>query len=185
MKKRASIVLPVYRKLLKLYPANYRQEFEAEMLNTMEAMLNDASSRGERWRLLWRACKDYLLSLTRQNMLAFDEIADDMPRYLKRSSYLSTGLVLPFFYVCLYNSLNQYVLKRGVPLLSFESKTWVIYGELLPTIAFGIVIIAGLRNVRYRLSVGRQRFTEHHRSTPYDWVILGMPIALLVTLVLL
>jgi hypothetical protein len=180
MKDRDSTVLYAYRTLLKLYPSAYRYEYEEEMLETMRAMLADSKGRTERWWLFWRACKDYVVSLTQQNITAYEVARITMPRYVKQYSLLSTGLVMPFFFICAYNSLNQYILKRSIPFGSIEAKTWNIYCTVLPLVAFGIVALGGFRSMR-------ERKQKRHDSsgTAYDWVVLGVPLSLLFTIVLL
>jgi hypothetical protein len=180
MQDRDTNVLYFYRKLLQLYPLSYRQDYEEEMLATMQAMLLDAKTTTAKWQLLWRACKDYIVSLMQQNILAFEDVAPDAPQYIKRSSLWSTSLVLPFFIICAYNCLNQYVFRRTVPLNRLEAKTWVIYCIALPILAFVIVALAGTKS----LSDYHTRATNW-RSVTYNWFLLGIPLGLLVTIVLL
>jgi hypothetical protein len=185
MKTRTSTVLALYRNLLRLYPRAYRNEYEEEMLQTMESMLADASTRSERAKLLWRACTDYVISLTRQNVIAFEDATPGMPHYVKQSSLLSTSLVLPFFIICTYNCITQYILKHSVPLARLEAKTWVIYCILLPSIAFGIVMLAGIKNLQIQLQRNGNELMKRHGSITYDWILLSIPVALVVTIALL
>jgi len=176
-------VLYCYQKLLKLYPEAYRQEYEAEMVYTMEAMLVDADTPAAKWQFLVRASRDYLVSLTRQNVLALEDAVPATPPYIQRSSKLGLGLVAPFFIVCTYNCINQYLLHQAVPYAWLEAKTWIIYCIVLPLLAFIIVTTAGTRSLSEYVCKHGQLSSS--RSIVYDWLLLGVPLVLLITLTLL
>jgi hypothetical protein len=177
LSKQSQTVLYLYRKLLILYPASYRHEYEEEMIDTIQIMLADANTASDQWNLLWRACKEYIISLTQQNILAFENTASNTPDYVRRSSEFSTSLMLPFFIICSYNWLNQYILHHAIPYGEWESKTWIIYCIILPILAGIVLSFAGakslIENIRSRQNIASQ------------WLLLGIPFTLLIILILM
>jgi hypothetical protein len=168
--------LYLYHKLLKLYPVSYRHDYENEMIDTMRIMLSDATTTNAKLSLLWRACKDYITSLTQQNIVAFEAAALKTPEYVRRSSKFSTSLVMPFFVICSYNLLNQYILHHATA-YGWEAKTWCIYCIFLPLVAAFILIFAGTRCLFENFKT--------RRNITCEWLLLGIPLSLLVTLALM
>lgn len=59
--------------LLRLYPREYRKEYESEIAYAVRVMRDETESGSERCSIIARLCKDYLRSLVRENMLVLGQ----------------------------------------------------------------------------------------------------------------
>lgn len=95
---------PRYSRLLKLYPAAYRQQYGPETMQTLADMLDDPdNSKAAIWI---RAAADLPLSLFKQNLIYVGGVMNnETPEYMKRNSLISALLISPFFIFVILNSL--------------------------------------------------------------------------------
>jgi len=135
-------LVKLYKEMLKLYPASYRQKYERQMVQTVEDMLDEAHTLAQKLRLYARLCIDTPTSISKQQVIHLGGImAHKTPMYVKRNGVLSATLLLPFFILVVANTLNQVV---------FSENPWkpVAYTgiALLPIVAF---VISGVTLVRW------------------------------------
>lgn len=165
-----------YRILLKLYPKAYRQEYEEEMLTTLQEMFLAAESPTKRRQLLVRTVKDYLLSLSQQSLWATEQSFNAVPYVVKRELTISAGLVAPFSIIFIYNIINL-VLHHGVPLSNIEARTWVIYSIILPLFALMLLVKTCLGAVYDQ--VLRREWRKALHTVLHDWLFLGAVIVVI------
>jgi hypothetical protein len=169
-----------YRILLKLYPKAYRQEYEEEMLTTLQEMFAGAESRTAKRRLFVRISKDYILSLLQQNVWATTQSFNEAPRYAKRNLSISTFLVMPFSVIFLYNIMSLYF-RHVVRFSNLEARTWVIYSIVLPL--FALILLAQTCFSSVYAQLMRRSWREAVRTIFQGWLFLSMTVVGLVALV--
>lgn len=134
---------PRYAKLLQLYPAAYRKRYENELLQTTADMLDHADGRLERFGIWTQVTVDLSANIVRQQLsYAGGAIAQTMPRYIKRSSLVSSALLLPFFAALMGNALGTIITGRNLyhswvwsaPILT----TWILLFPLAALFVAGI-----------------------------------------------
>jgi hypothetical protein len=164
-----------YRILVKLYPKAYRQEYEEEMLTTLQEMLSSAESSTEKRQLFFRTLKDYFLSLTQQSLLATENSFNDAPGYVKRDISISSCLVAPFFLIFAYNVTSLYFHHAVILFGNLEAKTWIIYSIVLPLFALVLSVKTCLSGVYGQLL--RHQWRKAIDIVFQDWLFLGVIVA--------
>ena len=135
---------PIYSKLLKLYPKNYRERYEEEILLTTSDMLENAKTFSEKVAIWSSLAVDLPLNIARQN---FNYIGgtmhNNMPHYVKRNSLISALLLLPFFTAIIANGLDKLINNSTLYNSWLWGRTallvWVFY---LPALAFIVSLIS-------------------------------------------
>jgi len=134
---------PYYRRLLRLYPAAYRRDYEAQILQTLADMLDDPEhSRAATWA---RALLDLPTSITRQQVSYTAAAMTSTPDYLKHYARTGAWLVTPFFLLVALNGLNGHTLRGTVLWHTNVLLVWLI---LLPSLAVLLNLAAWGRWVR-------------------------------------
>jgi hypothetical protein len=134
---------PHYRRLLKLYPANYRHDYEAQMLQTLADMLDDPErSRTAVWI---SALLDLPVSAARQQISYTAAAMTTTPTYLTHYARTGAWLVAPFFLLVLLNGVDGHSLRHTIFWHTRVLFTWLI---LLPSVAVLLNLAAWLRWVR-------------------------------------
>lgn len=99
---------PVYSRLLKLYPADYRRRFEQEMLETAADMQAAAKTPAERLKLWAKLSLDLPLSIGQQQLQYLGGVMrSETPQYIKLNSLIAGALLLPFFTALALNGLDK------------------------------------------------------------------------------
>jgi hypothetical protein len=152
---------PRYSRLLRLYPAAYRQQYSGQMLQTLADMLDDrANTKTTVWL---RTALDFPFSLVKQNILYMSNImTHETPDYVKRSSLAGTVLLSPFFIFIILDSLTSHSLYSGWFWHPWVVATWLIF---MPGLAFFVSISTFLR-----WSAERKRNKQiGFRQSLFDW----------------
>jgi hypothetical protein len=156
---------PRYRRLLKLYPKAYRQEYAAQTLQTLADMLDDPEhSRLNVWT---RTLLDLPVSVLRQQISCTAAAMTTTPTYLKHYARSGAWMVAPFFLLVALNSLGGQALRRSVLWHTNVLFTWLI---LLPALAALLNLAAWLHWVgqtrRERGVSAWRAVTDLRRSWP-------------------
>lgn len=158
---------PVYSRLLRLYPAPYRQAYQRQMLQTLADMLHDpATSNASAWL---RTGLDLPLSLGRQNLAyASHALAHETPDYVKRVSIAGSLLLLPFFIFLTLDAITAHSLYSSWFWQPWVIATWLI---IMPAVA------AALAGSTFLYWARAQR---RSRTSVYDlrrnWPLLGIVV---------
>ena len=129
---------PIYSKLLKLYPKNYRERYEEEILLTTSDMLENSKTFSEKVAIWSSLALDLPLNIARQN---FNYIGgtmhNNMPNYVKRNSLISALLLLPFFIAIAANGIDKLLNNSNL----YNSWLWhnpaiILWVFYLPALAF-------------------------------------------------
>jgi hypothetical protein len=160
---------PIYSKIIGLYPAQYRQEYGQQMLQTTADMLDNTPKRGSRTLIWLRLALDLPANITKQQLQYSGGIyMKDTPSYIKVSSIVSSLLLLPFFAALAANGLDK-VINNHTLLNSWLWKMpvlglWVIE---LPLIAFVLAIGSYLFYLtKYKKTPWLKRILDVRRSWP-------------------
>lgn len=167
-----------YKRFVRLYPRAYRDQYESEMIETFVAMLSDVHTRREYRALSKLVIKDYFVTILRQYATMIAITFATAPRLVKRSTFISLALIVPFFSIVFYNVLSLVMYHSVVPhIRELEAQTWVIYSIVLPLMAF--FIIAWVAFQRTYISLRQRHWQQAGRTIFTDGLIVGMPVALL------
>lgn len=134
---------PIYVRLLGLYPASYRREYEVEILQTTADMLDEAPNVVSKLTVwLWLTI-DLPLNVCRQQYNYTEGVMNmRMPKYVKSNGLMAGILLLPFFAALIANGLDR-VLNHHTLYSSWlwhrpAIGLWVVY---LPMLA--LLLVAG------------------------------------------
>jgi hypothetical protein len=177
---------PHYSRLLRLYPASYRNQYGGQMLQTLADMLD---AEPQRKRVIWlRTMIDLPISLTRQQLsYAGGTMTQQMPTYVKRNALISTGLILPFTLVLLANGLDKILNNRTL------ENTWLWHTSALAIWVLWLPAAAAIMALISFLTLIIQRGKATHTSPfrqllniRYSWplIITGLAGLCIVALVL-
>lgn len=128
---------PLYAKLLRLYPAEYREHYENDLLQTTADMLDHAPGRLERAGIWFQLAIDLPVNITRQQVTyAGGVMMQQTPQYVKHGVVLNALLLIPFFVLIPLNIIH--------PLPVSWSGVGYTGIFILPVIAFliGVVTLA-------------------------------------------
>ena len=152
---------PLYSKLLRLYPPEYRKVYEDQMLQTLADMLDDAPSDSTR-RLIWaHLMLDFPTTLLKQQICYTGGIMiHDMPRYIKRNALVGGILLLPFVLALVSNGLHELV--SGQPL--YHSWLWQV--PALALWALYLPLLAALIG----LTTWIRFLVQHAHRRPRSWI---------------
>jgi hypothetical protein len=142
-----------YRLLLKLYPKAYRQEYADEMLATLQEMFAAAPSARDKRQLVVRIIKDYVLSLSRQNLYATTSSFNAAPYPIKRDTAISASLVAPFFIIFTYNTLSlivRHTVTLHVHNILLCCRFWRLYCRLKSALVASIPNYCNVNGVKPR-----------------------------------
>ena len=169
---------PFYDKLLRLYPKPYREQYGAQMLQTLADMLD---AEPEHKTSIWfRAIVELPFSLTKQQLLyAGGIMTHQMPHYVKRNAVVSAALLVPFALALIANGLDTLLRNHTLyhswlwqmPILTI----WVLW---LPILAALLALVSLLIFFRERSQQERYSFKQlfdiHH-----TWPLLAPALAAL------
>lgn len=134
---------PIYSRLLRFYPANYRQHYELEMLQTAADMLDEAPSRLSRLAVWTHLSVDLPINISKQQLHYVGGIMQDSntPNYVKRNSLIAGALLLPFLIAVVANEFDRVVLGHTL----LDSWVWQapvlgIWVALLPMLALLLAV---------------------------------------------
>jgi hypothetical protein len=134
---------PVYSRLIKLYPVDYRHRYENEILQTTADMLDDSGNDLARLAIWTKLAVDLPVNIFKQQLIYEGGIMKkEMPSYIRLNGVIAGILLLPFFTALIANGVDKIVNNQTLysswlwhsPVL----KTWVI---ILPEIAALIALI--------------------------------------------
>ena len=175
---------PLYSKLLRFYPAPYRDTYGEQMLQTLADMLDNAPSAAAK-RLIWlRAALDLPLSAAKQQLKYTGGImANETPTYIKRTNLIGAILLMPFFILLVLNStIGPLRMQR-----TWAWGPWVLAVGLImmPAIALALELGALLcwalaRRRQEHISVWRGLFDIRRNWPLLGIAALGFGIILLV-----
>jgi hypothetical protein len=165
-----------YRLLLKLYPKDYKHDYEEEMLTTLQAMYSEAKTSAAKRQLTLRILKDYLLSLSRESLYATGNSFQEAPGTIKRDFAISAGLVAPFFLIFIYN-ISSFILRHADVLSRLESHTWVIYSIVLPIIGLVLSVKTCFSGIYGQLV--RHQWRQALSVFISNWLFLGVFVVIL------
>jgi hypothetical protein len=146
---------PHYRKLLQLYPANYRKRYGDQMLQTLADMLDDAPTRAQKLTVWSRVAFDTPVSVAKQQLIYTGEVMDhEMPSYIKRNAIISAALLVPFMLALIANSADQlangstlyYSWLWRMPVLGI----WVLYLPLAAAVIAFVSLAIFLKRTKHR-----------------------------------
>jgi hypothetical protein len=185
MKKSMSyLVVQALQGLQHLYPIDYRYEYGEELLRISESMLSDTDSLMQFYRVVVLLLCDTVKTTVREYVLLFGARIHRRPAYIRYSSFAATVLFIPYATVCMYNVMNKIVFQgRANQLLSYESHVWIVYVIALPTISLVIIFFAFI--VRCLSMLFAYPITDRFDNISVDALLLGVPLSLLTTLLLL
>lgn len=137
---------PRYEKLLKLYPKAYRDKYGAEMLQTLEDMLDDQPSSSGRAMVWLRTCLDLPLNVLNQNTLAIgDNFIKETPDYIKQNGIFAGLLLVPFFLIVFVNAIDRAIFNHTLYHSWLWSQasiiTWIV---VFPSLAIAIAVYSYL-----------------------------------------
>jgi hypothetical protein len=140
---------PMYSRLLKLYPMEYRKKYNDQILQTTADMLDDAPSRRTRLVIWTRLAIDLPMNLGRQQFQYVGGfMLKESPMYIKRNSLIAGVLLIPFIVALLANGLDRLINNHTL----YNSWLWKssvvgFWAMWLPLLAFLIALVSYLRFV--------------------------------------
>lgn len=182
---RLSKRFPIYSKLLRLYPAPYREVYGEQMLQTLADMLDDKSRKQS---AVWlRAVVDFPFSMAKQQLLYSGGIMkNDMPRFVKWNAVVGGVLLLPFASAVVANGLNEAIYGHTL----YQSWLWhmpvlAIWVLWLPLVAAGLALISLVIFLRQRSKVAHASWWKVLLDWRRNWpllvvAVLGLGIMFLV-----
>jgi hypothetical protein len=157
---------PMYERMLRLYPEAYRERYAAQMLQTLEDMIDDQPTRFARLAIRLRAIAELPCSIAQQRILVIGGIMHHQtPHYLKRDALIGAILIVPFFITIASGILqNQPVM---------DNHAWAAFFTVLiivlPAIAF---VLNSISFMRWSVHESRQRKTslwKHIFDFAHSW----------------
>lgn len=133
---------PRYEKLLKLYPKAYRDKYGAEILQTLEDMLDDQPTSLGRAKVWLRTFLDLPIDVFNQNALAIgNDFINETPDYIKQNGFFSGLLLLPFFLIVAINAIDRALFNHTLYHSWLWSQvsiiTWIV---VFPSLAIAIAL---------------------------------------------
>lgn len=171
---------PTYRKLLRLFPAAYRRDYEDQMLQTLADMLDDPNrSRLSVWA---RTAADFPISLAREQAASVNTAIAQSPAYIRHSGMLGGVMVAPFFIIVAANALSHQALYYSVLWHTWVLFTWII---ILPGLAVLLNAIALYRWMRQIAGGHSSRRLRNLLMSRQGWpalsiMLIGLGILVLV-----
>lgn len=155
------VKFPVYSKLLKLYPADYRHRYGRQMLQILDDMLADKNkTKSGVWL---RTSVDLPFSILRQQLsYMVGTIKNDTPNYIKRTGFASALLLLPFFIFLSLDAVTSHSLYSGWFWKPWVVGTWLI---IMPATAF----IISTSVFVYWLNHRKQSFWKSVFDLRHNW----------------
>lgn len=179
-----SNILFLLRVLQNLYPSDYRRSYGSDILGISSTMLLRAQSRTEYLRIALQLVIDSVKSIIREWINEVGMRINKRPAYIRYSSILASLLFVPYATVCAYNLLNQIIFdRRLIPFYTDEVHHWTIYRIILPLVALAVIIIAFI--IRAFSALFRPNDQMEITAVSADALLLGVPLTLLTTLILL
>lgn len=123
---------PIYSRLLRLYPTDYRHKYSEQMLLMLADMLDDPErSKTAVWL---RTTLDFPISVSKQQVIYTGAaMTHDNPSYMKRNTLLGALLLVPFPAAIIVHTLTQHT----VPVAgSGERFLYLTAFIALPALAF-------------------------------------------------
>lgn len=163
---------PRYSRLLALYPADYRQEYGGQMLQTLADMLDDP---GRRKAGVWgRITLDFPLSVIKQQLIYSGEaMGNTMPGYIKRNARLGAWLVAPFFIFLIFDAVMRHRLEHS---WVWHTRALFIWLIVLPGLAAIFNLAALLRWVHARRRETHSSAWKVLTDLRLNWPALGMAV---------
>src|SRR6267154_5961701 len=100
--------LHIYRALLYLYPADYRREYETEMIQLFDDLLRETPTRRQRFALLVSTITETAKWAPPELMEHAETSVATAPRFIKLNTFLALLCVAPFLLVYLYHLHTLY-----------------------------------------------------------------------------
>ncbi len=172
---------PLYAKLLRLYPAPYRREYEQQILQTTADMLDNPEQSGGRALTWTKISLDLPLNIAKQQVHYVGGIyMKETPSYVKISGILSGLLLLPFFAALIANGLDK-VINNQTLYNSWVWRTdflrlWVL---ILPLIAASIALVSFLVYVFQGSTNKPKNLLGRSTDLKHNWPIVMTGLAAL------
>jgi lysylphosphatidylglycerol synthetase-like protein (DUF2156 family) len=175
------LILPAYRRLVRLYPASYRHRYGQRMVDTLEDMLQAAPSATGRTTIGLRLLAETPLSIGRQHLSMIGAtMSHDMPEYIKRNAVLSSILLVPFF-VLIALTIIAHPYLGGAPL---QAKVIYFLVVILPLLALVLSVATLASWVEQQAASGR-RVLASLFDLRRNWPLIGTAcLALMIPLFL-
>lgn len=147
---------PVYSKLFRLYPKQYRSHYEDEILLTAADMLDSVKTPKEKLAVWASLAFDLPVNLLRQNYeYVGGNMKSSMPSYIKRNSLISVALLAPFFLALIANGIDKMVNNNDL------SSTWVWHS---PAIILWVFYLPALALIISLASYGAYVFKGNDKN---------------------
>ncbi|HUB93662.1 MAG TPA: hypothetical protein VMB52_04115 [Verrucomicrobiae bacterium] len=170
---------PVYSRLLRLYPAFYRQRYSEQILQTLADMLDANPSRAHHANVWLRTSLDLPWSVATQRVnYASLLLTHETPDFVRRNSLVSGLLFVPFFVIATANDLAAHRFYHTW-LWSYDVLlTWII---VLPMLGMTLSIVT----LFIWLSGNRRSWWRSLCDLSHNWtmilpIVLGLGILFLV-----
>lgn len=142
----------IYERALILLPRAYRDRYGQPMAQMLEDMLADQSRWTAKKWILFRAMLDLPITATQQYAQLGGATMNQLPKYAKRNTMISAGLLAPFFALVAINTVR--------PLEGFGRSIGYLGIFVLPVVALLVGVLTLVRllaNKRLSLDAKRLR----------------------------
>jgi hypothetical protein len=165
---------PLYSKLLKLYPAAYREKYGQELLQTTADMLDDTPSKFARLGVWTRIVMDFPINLGKQQFqYAGGIMTSQTPQYIKRNGLIGSAFLLPFMVILLLNGLDKVINNRTL------YNTWIWSGAVLriwvfwlPVLALLVTLVSFIFYVLRKSDVKQSSILKRIIDIKHSWPII-------------
>jgi hypothetical protein len=165
------IRFPVYSRLLKLYPAPYRERYGEQMLQTLADMLDASSSVSGRSAVWVQVSFDLPGSIARQQLSFVGNVfTRETPAFVRRNSVISTILLAPFFVIAITNDIDAHRLYNTWLWSAGVLFTWIV---LLPVLGMAL----SATTLFFWLRTNKRSWRQSLLDLAHNWMIL-LPIVL-------
>jgi hypothetical protein len=163
---------PIYSRLIKLYPVQYRREYGKQILQTTADML-DNSGRGSGKLLTWsKIALDLPLNIVKQQFQYVGGIyTKETPVYIKVNGILTSLLLLPFFAALIANGLDKVINNHTL----YNSWVWrhnfirlwvLVLPETAVLIAFATLLFYAVHNTANQPRQQLRRIFDFRHNWP-------------------
>lgn len=158
---------PYYSRLLRLYPAAYRRQYETQLLQTTADMLDGAAGHSERLRIWTKLIIDVPAAIAGQQLkYAGVTMKQSMPTYIKRNGLIGGLLLVPFVASVAADGFDRAINHHNL------DSSWVWGHDVLRFWALGLPTVAAgfmIANLMFYTVRGGKGAKPHWRQRLLDW----------------
>jgi len=166
-----NIRFPIYSRLLRLYPAPYRERYGEQMLQTLADMLDASPSVSGKSAVWLQVSSDLPSSIARQQLsFVSNAFTRETPTFVRRNSVISAILFTPFFFIAVANDIDAHRLYHTWLWGNGVLFTWII---LLPTLGMAL----SATTLFFWLYANKRSWWQGLLDLAHNWMML-LPIVL-------